>query len=149
MTVEEIDQVVSSLRASLASGEADPSSLGVSTDVLEAVLAKYEEMRGMTTALADAERITERVVGLREAQDVVRRDRSQGHLTETERNIDRVIDSYNFDGLRRDATQKRALAFEAWNQGKKERSQGLHAEAAALEERVRLALPYEATRRRG
>lgn len=147
MEVEQIDQVVSSLRASLAGGEADSSSLGVSTEALDAILAKYEEMRKTTTVvLTDGERAIERVAGLREAQAIVKRDRSQGHHTESERNIDRAVDSYNFDGLRNDAARRRSQADAAWADGQKERSQQLHAEAAVLENRVREALPYEAAR---
>jgi len=158
MTVSELDEWIASLRDKLISGEVyvqvfgpAPFEADVSGQVVT-LMQKYDEMRASHPALTQQERIDERIRAFREAQAAllaanilpggnggIARDSMQ-------KVFNSLVDSYQFDAMRKEAAEYRVQAEAEWAHGNKAYSQQLHSRAAAVEVRIAEALSYEASR---
>ena len=158
MTVAEMDEWIETLRDKLLSGEVYVQAIGpapfeadVSGQVVT-LMQRYEEMRSSAHALTQQERIDERIRAFREAQAALLAAHilpggNGGVAHDSMKNVfDRLVDSYQFDTLRKEAAAYRAQAEDEWARDNKSYSQQLHNRAAVVEGRIADALSYEASR---
>jgi len=158
MTVAEMDEWIASLRDKLLSGEVYVQAIGpapheadISGPVVT-LMQRYEEMRASSHALTQQERIDERIRAFREAQSAILAANilpggNGGIARDSMQNVfNRLVDSYQFDAMRKEAAEYRAQAEAEWARDNKSYSQQLHNRAAVVEGRIADALSYEASR---